>query len=497
MSTLQQSNTVKKRPLDDKETFEVSSKHSRLIEEHGNQLFSSLESGFSEDASLVPHISGGTEVTRGDTEGDGKLVSGILVEHKGNAEDVQSSGPGCVSISSLPTSSTSEEDSRPGTPFHEPLYWEYLFPDRRTRQLYTLLMSYPPQKPVPIGEDHQVDIPAWDPQCAEETSNHTCRCEVAVGFEHNNRNECEKFLMGTCVIPMPDLGTPDSDGKVGNGRADCPCEDRGSVRCVRQHIAEAREELRDHLGQERYADLGFLNMGEVVADKWSDEEQKLFHKIVYSNPVSLGRRFWDILYAAFPSRTKRDIVSYYFNVFMLRKRALQNRCPAMNIDSDNDEWQGSDDSGDNEIGTSDEDEDSVIETPAYNEGICYNWCPESGLHVYEEDTTDGTDNQKLQNGSSPDPSFQPQDEKGDLAVQDDSCASSDTGPALQVKAENEDQWHGSLSTRNTSVHEYLWEPTSAKVWDAGYPSYQNKVDLLPTCSMIKEVFGDGKSSVGP
>lgn len=441
---------------------------------------------------------GGTEVTRSVAEGDEKLVSGILAEHKGNAEDVQSSGPGCVSTSSLPTSSTSEEDSRPGTPFHEPLYWEYLFPDRRTRQLYTLLMSYPPQKPVPIGEDHQVEIPAWDPQCAKETSNHTCRCEVAVGFEHINRNECEKFLMGTCVIPMPDLGTPESDGKVGNGRADCLCEDRGSVRCVRQHITEAREELRGHLGQERYADLGFLNMGELVADKWSDEEQKLFHKIVYSNPASLGRKFWDILYAAFPSRTKKDIVSYYFNVFMLRKRALQNGCPAMNIDSDNDEWQGSDDSGDNEIGTSDEDEDSVIETPAYNEGVCYNWFQESGLHVYEEDTVDGTDNHKLHNGSSPVPSFQPQDEKGDRAVvQDDSCTSSDTGPASLVRAENEDQWHGSFSTRNTSVHEYSWEPSSSKVWDAGYPSYRNKVDLLPTCSMIKEVFGDGKSSVGP
>lgn len=58
MSTLQLSNMVKKRPLDDEETFEVSSKHSRLIEEHGNQLFPSLESGLSEDASLVPHISG-------------------------------------------------------------------------------------------------------------------------------------------------------------------------------------------------------------------------------------------------------------------------------------------------------------------------------------------------------------------------------------------------------------------------------------------------------
>lgn len=495
MSTLQQSNMVKKRPLDDKETFEVSSKHPRLTE-HGNQLFSSLENGFSEDASLVPHISGGTEVIRSDTEGDEKLVSGILAEHKGNAEDVQSSGPGCVSISSLPTSSTSEEDSRPGTPFHEPLYWEYLFPDRRTRQLYTLLMRYPPQKPVPVGEDHQVDIPAWDSVCTKETSNHICRCEVAVGFEHITRNECEKFLMGTCVIPMPDLGTPDSDGEVGKGRTDCPCEDSGSVRCVRQHITEARVELRDHLGQERLAELGFLNMGEVVADKWSDEEQKLFHKIVYSNPVSLGKKFWDILYAAFPSRTKKDIVSYYFNVFMLRKRALQNRCPAMNIDSDNDEWQGSDDSGDNEIGTSDEDEDSVVETPAYNEGICYNWCQESGLCVYEEDTADGTDNQKLHNGSSPDPSFQHQDEKGDRAVQDDSCTSSDTGPASQVKAEKEDQWHGSFS-RNTSVHEYSWEPSGAKVWDAGYTSYQNKVDLLPTRSMIEEVFGDGKSSVAP
>ncbi|KAK2655706.1 hypothetical protein Ddye_008758 [Dipteronia dyeriana] len=162
------------------------------------------------------------------------------------------------------------------------------------------------------------------------------------------------------------------------------CENGGSIRCVRQHIVEVREKLREYIGLGRFVELGFLDMGEVVADKWSDGEEQLFHNIVNSNSFRLGKKFLDILSIVFPSRSKMDIVSYYFNVFMLRRRAEQNRCYPVNIDSDNDEWQGSDDSGDSEIGMSDDDEDSVVESPAYHDDAGYIQNRED-FNVYEND----------------------------------------------------------------------------------------------------------------
>lgn len=45
-------------------------------------------------------------------------------------------------------------------------------------------------------------------------------------------------------------------------------------------------------------------MGEVVAHSWSDEDAILFHEVVYSNHVTLGRNFWKHLEAAFFSQTK-------------------------------------------------------------------------------------------------------------------------------------------------------------------------------------------------
>ncbi|KAJ4713147.1 AT-rich interactive domain-containing 2-like protein [Melia azedarach] len=518
-SNLLKSNMVQKRPFDDEEAFEVSSKYPRQME-HGNQLVSSLESGLSEDACLPPHISGGTEIIQSNTGGDQKLASGILAEHQGSAEDVQSNGQGCISMSSWPTSSTSEEDSQPATPVHDPVYSEYLFPEHPTRQLYALLMVYRPQKSVSVGHNHQADIPAWGSQCATETSNHSSKCVVS-GSEHIAGIEYEKMFMGTCIIPMPDLeSSAYHDVEVGNGRKYCLCEDKGSVRCVRQHIMEEREELGKYLGQERFVQLGFPEMGEVVSDKWSDKEEQLFHKIVYTNPASLGRNFWNVLSSAFPSRTKKDIISYYFNVFMLRKRAVQNRCHEMNVDSDNDEWQGIDDSDDNETAMSDEDEDSVVESPAYPEDFGHNRSKKYDLRIYEGDGTCnskikdfvcGTNNTSQANSNNPISQLQLQGEKGDREVQDDSCTTSDTGVAShsQAKADNnEDHIHWPQSSSSSSynevkngyggVHDFTLEPSGSKVWDSAagggsYTSYQNKVDLLPTCSMIKEVFGDGKS----
>lgn len=162
-------------------------------------------------------------------------------------------------------------------------------------------------------------------------------------------------MTGTCVIPMPDNEATAKFCYENVGH--CKCLDHGSIRCIRQHVTEAREKLRQNLGLEVFSELGFCDMGEEVAEKWTEEEEIAFHNVVLSNPMSLGKNFWDHLPAAFPSRTKKDFVSYYSNVFMLRKRAEQNRVDPVYIDSDDDEWQTT------ECEVPTEDDDSVVESP--------------------------------------------------------------------------------------------------------------------------------------
>ncbi|CAH1428299.1 unnamed protein product [Lactuca virosa] len=278
---------------------------------------------------------------------------------------------------------------------------------------YSHLLHFPPLKQVPVGPQYQADIPEWhgfDPNNASKTSN-------------------ENKFIGSCVIQMPDSAPPICNGV---GKSHCWCEDPGSVICVRLHIIEARENLRENIGHERFSELGFCNMGDMVACKWTEEDEQLFHEVVYSNPVSLGQNFWNHLADAFPSRTNGEIVSYYFNVFVLQRRAEQNRFDPMNADSDDDEWQGSSES-------SEEDEVS-------NESPVFYYNEESEfIHGYNQTLID---------------------ESGD-----NSCTSSES----QVSEVN---------------HDFMLEPSDSREWDVGYFSFpRNKADFLPTGSMIEEVFG--------
>ncbi|XP_018460554.1 uncharacterized protein LOC108831510 isoform X2 [Raphanus sativus] len=179
-----------------------------------------------------------------------------------------------------------------------------------------------PNKQVPIGSDYQADIP----ECVKD--------EV---LDAINDNEEQVMMMGKCVIPMPDCETEVCE--TGEGRKECVCMDKGSIRCVQQHIMENREGLFETIGYERCLELGVGEMGEEVTGKLTEDEEDLFHEVVYSNPVSLDRDFWKQLKSAFPSRTMKEIVSYYFNVFILRRRAVQNRSQSLDVDSDDDEWQ--------------------------------------------------------------------------------------------------------------------------------------------------------------
>lgn len=197
----------------------------------------------------------------------------------------------------------------------------------------------------------------------------------------------EDRWMGTCVVPMPDLDDSETDCCANLSEISCECSDQGSIRCVRQHVLEAREKVRANLGQKTFEELGFCHMGEGVSEKWTVEEEQEFHDIVCNNPLSMDKNFWDKLSTAFPSRTKKDVVSYYFNVFMLRKRTEQNRFDPVNIDSDNDEWERSEE----EDSMEEEDEDSGVESlnnqytsVFYHDEDAENCCDDTA-GVYEAD----------------------------------------------------------------------------------------------------------------
>ncbi|XP_022768960.1 uncharacterized protein LOC111312702 [Durio zibethinus] len=388
---------VNKRPfLED--TFEVSNKQSRQAEPSDQWVLSS-EPFSSEDAALISNASDEGRFINANAKCDEKLANAIGTKQPGNSEDFEANVSSCIAISSLGTCGSVEEDSWPEEPLHIPSFAECFNPERSVRLLarfediYSILLECCPRKAVLVGPNYQADIPEWDSMVARNTSNETNVSETAAVRYENE-------LMGTCIIPMPALESSAYDDKVGRGRTDCSCEDKNSVRCVRQHILEAREELRKSLGHEKFVELGFCDMGELVAEKWSEEEEELFHKVVFSNPASLGRNFWVSLASFFPYRFKEDIVSYYFNVFVLRKRSEQNRCESMSIDSDNDEWQGTDDSGNNEDGFLGEDEDSVVESLVCQEDFAHNQSQENGLCVFDEDVADETCNSQYIDSAS-------------------------------------------------------------------------------------------------
>ncbi|EEF47794.1 uncharacterized protein LOC8284463 isoform X2 [Ricinus communis] len=402
---------------------------------------------------------------------------------------------------------------------------DYLSPEHPLRTgthhqgLYSLLLHYPPQEAVPIGSNYQAEIPEWSPHDSKSKLKSSGTPGVILDANLASGEKDENRLMGTCVIPMPDFKCID---EVGNVKNDCSCLDEGSIRCVRQHILKAREKVKRVLGMERFKDLGFCDMGEAVSENWTEEEEQLFHEVVFSNPVSLGKNFWSHLSAAFPFRTKKDIVCYYFNVFMLQRRAEQNRCKSMSIyDSDNDEWHESDDYDGSKCETTEEDEEDEdsVESSAHKDNLDYNQSQKHDISVLDEGAEYYAfdDLENLDFGSDRDiPNFLetcpmmsfddcgsnlkshlleklPSDEMLDEEVQDVSWTSSISSPGSRVKADSDDLWPCSFNEVSCgSGKTHFSESCDVKIWDAGYMICpKSKVDLLPTCSMIEEVFGDG------
>uniref|UniRef100_A0A1D1Y255 AT-rich interactive domain-containing protein 2 n=1 Tax=Anthurium amnicola TaxID=1678845 RepID=A0A1D1Y255_9ARAE len=175
-----------------------------------------------------------------------------------------------------------------------------------------------------VGPAYQAKIPECLGKVSLTSNDLNVRKYLGTQIWLPETNEC-KVLMEQ---------EPNGSGKV--REATCCCEHRGSIECVRLHVGETRSLLKYELGT-AFCGLGFNNMGEEVSLSWKEEEEQKFKAAVHLNAPSLNRSFWDWVFMCFPSKTRQSLVSYYFNVFILRRRSYQNRVTPKEIHSDDDE----------------------------------------------------------------------------------------------------------------------------------------------------------------
>lgn len=181
------------------------------------------------------------------------------------------------------------------------------------------------RKRVPIGADFQAVLPRL------------ILSDRKSGFSLEKLESDSPRWLGERVWPLQECDPAACEKGVFKPQSSlCSCASQNAVECVRLHIKEERDALKIELGEAFYA-WGFDEMGETVTDHWTWEEELTFQELVRKNPLSQNKNFWYHLFVAFPSRGTRDLVSYYFNVFVLRRRAIQNRVSPLNIDSDDDE----------------------------------------------------------------------------------------------------------------------------------------------------------------
>ncbi|RDX73748.1 AT-rich interactive domain-containing protein 2, partial [Mucuna pruriens] len=171
------------------------------------------------------------------------------------------------------------------------------------------------KKQVSVGPRFQAEVPEWTGVVSESDSK----------------------WAGTQTWPLKHDSEPATETDLGRGRQEkCSCEFPGTVGCVRLHIAENRMKLKLELGSSFYH-WKFDRMGEEASLQWTTEEGKKFKDIMRSNIPSTNKYFWNNPSKYFPGKTRRNLVNYYFNAFLIQLRSYQNRVTPKNVDSDDDE----------------------------------------------------------------------------------------------------------------------------------------------------------------
>lgn len=173
---------------------------------------------------------------------------------------------------------------------------------------------------IPMGIYFQAEVPEWTEKASDSDSK----------WLGTRIWPQEKGVNRNCLIERDPTGF---------GRRDiCGCEFKGSFECVRFHVSEKRIRLKLELGV-AFNHWHIDKMGEEVASSWSKAEELNFEAIVRSNPPSQGKCFWEEICKFLHSKEREQLVSFYFNVFLLRRRGLQNRSTPIEISSDDEDFE--------------------------------------------------------------------------------------------------------------------------------------------------------------
>ncbi|PIN24882.1 hypothetical protein CDL12_02396 [Handroanthus impetiginosus] len=198
---------------------------------------------------------------------------------------------------------------------------------RRSIKLPKYIGDHLQKKVIPVGPRFQADVPEWSGPPDRS---------VFIGT-YNNDPDNYKWL-GTRVWPI-EIGNMKTTGRtIGKGRHNsCSCISPGSVVCIRRHTLEKRLLLQCDLGPAFFS-WKFDDMGEQVSKSWSLKEQQTFESLVKVRPSSNGKSFLKRALKSFSKKSREDIISYYFNVYILNHMSVQTRSLSINqVDTDDED----------------------------------------------------------------------------------------------------------------------------------------------------------------
>ncbi|AED90699.1 ELM2 domain [Arabidopsis suecica] len=180
---------------------------------------------------------------------------------------------------------------------------------------------------IPIGPRFQAEIPVWI-------------APTKKGKFYGSPGDSNTLRwLGTGVWPTYSLKKTVHSKKVGEGRSDsCSCASPRSTNCIKRHKKEAQELLEKEINR-AFSTWEFDQMGEeIVLKSWTAKEERRFEALVKKNPLSSSDGFWEFASNAFPQKSKKDLLSYYYNVFLIKRMRLLKSSAANNIDSDDDHY---------------------------------------------------------------------------------------------------------------------------------------------------------------
>ncbi|CAN4106078.1 unnamed protein product [Withania somnifera] len=195
---------------------------------------------------------------------------------------------------------------------------------RQSSRLLNFIGDHLQRFVIPVGPHFQADVPDWTVSADKDSTN----------YEASNP-ENSRWL-GTRVWPVEIGNMKVSSRAIGKGGPhSCSCRSPGTAVCVKRHISEERLILQRELDPAFFS-WKFDEMGEQASKAWSSKEEAIFESLVKRKPQLNGKNFLKHAIKSLPQKTRKTIMSYYFNAFIPRQLSLQNRSPIklLNISDD-------------------------------------------------------------------------------------------------------------------------------------------------------------------